>query len=125
LTITGAEPVAVHLAIFPAHKKQDADRVLAILMSDARGRSWRGRVTVHEIAVETHNRSAAYPIHVDFSQDRTGFYDDEVHRAAFPQAAADWAFYLADLHPQRVEPGTERTWIFEPDAAPEKDSSWR
>lgn len=112
--ISTREPVSVHVAIFPARKKHDAEHVLAFAMHDARGRLWRGTLPVHEVAVETHDNSPTHPILVDFSQDKTGFYKDPAHRQIFQQAVDDWAFYLADMHVDPVPAGSEKTWIFDP-----------
>lgn len=115
VTIADRKPVAVYIAIFPARQKQNAERKLAVVMSDARGRGWRGTLVVHEIVVESHDAEPVYPIKVDFSQDTTGFYKDPIHREMFQQAIADWAYYLADLHERPVAAGNEKTWIFDRD----------
>jgi hypothetical protein len=114
LTITG-QPVTAHIAVFPARKKKNADRTLQISMSDEGGHKWSAAIVIHEIAVGSKDHSPNYPILLDFSQDTMGFYRDADHRAAIQQAAADWAFYLADLHEQRVERQNEMTGIWDTD----------
>ncbi|HEY2585927.1 MAG TPA: Ig domain-containing protein [Tepidisphaeraceae bacterium] len=115
VTIVDGKPAAVYIAIFPARKKQNAERKLAVVMSDARGRGWRGMLAVHELAVESHDAEPVYPIKVDYSQDKTSFYKDPAHRDTFQQAIVDWAYYLADLHERPVAAGSEKTWIFDRD----------
>ena len=115
ITYTGGEPPTASIAVFPARKKHNEDSIMAVLFVDARGRKLQLAVTLHIVAVETHDASPAYPILVDFSQDKTGFYRDASHRAAFQQAVDDWAFFLADRKIEPVPARKERTWIFEPE----------
>ena len=114
IQISTREPDSVHIAIFPARKKHNAEHLIGILIRDARGRQWRDSLPVHEVAVQTHDSAPTHPILVDYSQDKTGFYRDPIHRETFEQAVADWQFYLADLHVDPVPAGSEKTWIFEP-----------
>ncbi|HEY8751301.1 MAG TPA: Ig domain-containing protein [Tepidisphaeraceae bacterium] len=113
LTLSGTAPASVHISVFPARKKQNAEKQLAIAMIDARGRKWQSNLPVHEIAVESRDASLTHHIIADFSQDTTGFYKDSTHRAAFEQAVADWSYYLADLHVDPTPAGSEKTWIFD------------
>jgi hypothetical protein len=114
IQIASRDLASVYIAIFPARKKHNAEHGLAIQMRDARGRQWRDTFSVHEIAVETHDAAPTHPILVDFSQDKTGFYRDPIHREIFQQAVADWQFYLADMQVDPTPAGSEKTWIFEP-----------
>ena len=43
-----------------------------------------------------------YPITVDFSRDRSGFYGDKIHQDTFKQAVQDWDYYLADMQTTAV-----------------------
>lgn len=112
LTITD-HPMTAYVAVFPARKKKSADHTLQITMADAGGHNWSAAIVIHEVAVESKDHSPTYPVLLDFSQDKTGFYRDAEHRAAIQQAAADWSFYLADLHTQRVERQDEQTGIWD------------
>jgi hypothetical protein len=114
LELTDQKRAAAYVAIFPARKKHNADHKLAVVMTDARGHGWRGLLVLHELAVESHDAVPVYPTKVDFSQDKTGFYQDPAHREMFQQAIADWAYYLADMHERPVAAGSEKTWIFSP-----------
>jgi hypothetical protein len=114
LVFTSVTPQAVSIAVFPARKKRNEETSLSILLVDGRGRRGQIIVPIHIVAIESHDRSQTFPISVDFSRDRTGFYRDAGHRAVFQQAAQDWVFYLQDVQLQPVAAGTERTWIFEP-----------
>jgi len=107
-------PVVQHIAIFPARKKHAAQHAMAVVITDASGHRWQATLPVLEVPVESPDASKSHPILVDFSQDKTGFYRDPVKRDTFKQAVADWAYYLADEHPDPVPAGDERTWIFDP-----------
>lgn len=115
LHITNAAPVGLSVAIFPARQKKKLDTSLDIQMSDARGRKWQVSAPVHVVFTEAHDDSPTFPINVDFSQDKTGFYGDKTHQDLFKQAVQDWEFYLADMHVASVPAHSERTVIFERD----------
>ena len=115
ITFESGRKLAVSASIFPARHKRAFDTALQIQFVDARGRRWVFNLSVHVTAPHTHNDSPTFPITIDFSQDKTAFFNDESHRATVEQAAHDWAFYLADMHLQGVGAKAEQTWIFEPD----------
>jgi len=115
LKLTGSEPQSASIAIFPARRKHNQETAINIQFIDARRRRGQLVVPIHVMAVEGHDHSPVFPITIDFSQDKTGFYRDPIRRETFEQAVADWAFYLADMHSEPIAAGAERTWIFEPD----------
>lgn len=115
LQIANAAPVSLSVAIFPAHEKKKLDTALDILLRDAGNRQWQMKMPVHVVFTEVHDQSATFPITVDFSQDKTGFYKDKTHQDIFNQAVQDWDFYLADMPVANVAAHTERTVIFERD----------
>ena len=59
-------------------------------------------------------RPLDFEIHVDFSQDRTDFFDSRV-RQTVKQVADDWAYFIGDMDLDQVDAGTERTWIWDVD----------
>jgi len=115
LTLSSPDPQSVFVAAFPARQKHLAQAMLAASFVDARGRRGVIRVPVRIVPIESHDASPTYPITVDFSQDRTGFFNNPVHRSTFEQAVRDWAYYLADMHTDPVAAGAEKTSIFEPE----------
>jgi hypothetical protein len=115
LVFTSAAPQRVFIAVFPAREKRNEETFLTIQLLDGGGRRAQVIVPIHIVTVKSQHDSRTFPIVVDFSQDRTGFYRDPEHRAVFQQAAADWAFYLRDMQLQPVAAGQEKTWIWEPD----------
>lgn len=104
----------VHLAIFPDRDGQDEHHRLKIDFRDARGisKSLSVPIRVHD---QDRDRSRAFAITVDFSQDRTGFFQEEKKRAAVIEAANDWAYFFAGMKLQPVAAGSEKTLIWGPD----------
>jgi len=89
MTLAAPEKQFAWVSIFPAHKKRNFDTALHIELSDARAQHWELTVPIHVVASETDDHSPMFPISVDFSQDKTGFFKDEAHRAVVEQAARD------------------------------------
>lgn len=115
LTFTVGERLAAHVSIFPARQKRNFETALQIQFVDSRDRRWGVALPIHVIAQASQDASPTFPITVDFSQDKTGFFKDPAHRAVVEQAARDWAFFFNDMHLERVPAGKEPTWIFDPD----------
>lgn len=114
LALTNMQPVSVAMGIFPVRLKQDGQAALSLVFVDAGGRRGVINLPVHIVAVAGRDHSRPFPITLDFSEDRTGFFEVAAHREAVQQAAADWAFYLQDMPVRPVAAGAEQTWIFEP-----------
>ena len=130
MTFDGAQPQPMAVAAFPAREKKKFESALNIQMSDARSRRWQVTVPLHITFTDRSSGSTGsrpttgmarnavkpevYPITVDFSQDKTGFFKEETRRKLFDQAVQDWAFYLAPIPLTPVPAGAEKTWIFEP-----------
>lgn len=115
LVFPDATPQSVAIGIFPTRDKRDEETPLDIQFTDGNGRHSDVIVPIHVVVVMSHDGAKPFPVTVDFSQDRTGFYADAEHRAIFQQAVADWAFYLQDMHLHPVPAGEEKTWIWTPD----------
>jgi hypothetical protein len=105
------EKRTVHMAIFPDRDGQDETHRLRIDFSDARGGAESFSLPIH-VTDQDRDRSNAITITVDFSQDRTGFFRDEIKRATVIQAANDWAYFFADMKLQPVAAGAEKTLIW-------------
>lgn len=106
--------VAVHLAIFPDREAKDLDLVIKIEFTDKQKRSQTIALPVHVIDQDK-PAGKQFPLLVDFSQDRTGFFKDDKHRAVIRQAADDWAELLGDMDLDPVPAGREKTHIWNPD----------
>ena len=114
IALDGPGKVSVAVAIFPDRDARDEDHTLRVEFADARGKSWSATIPVHVID-QDRDRPATFPIHVDFSQDRTGFFRDEARRAVVVRAAGDWAEFLEGDGLRPVPSGAEATMIWNPD----------
>jgi hypothetical protein len=108
------ERLPVYLAIFPDRDAQDENHRLRIDFRDARGGAESFSLPVR-VTDQDRDRPNAFSISVDFSQDRTGFFQDDAKRATVIQAANDWAYFFADMKLEPVAAGAEKTLIWGPD----------
>jgi hypothetical protein len=108
------EKAAVHVSIFPDRDGKDEDHTLKIAFTDADGKKQTLSLPVHVLDLDR-DRPPAFRITTDFSQDRTGFFKEQAHRAVLRQAADDWAAIMGEMHLQGVAAGAERTLIWELD----------
>ena len=81
---------------------------------DAKGIKGTGVIDVFVIDQDL-DRSPVFEIHVDFSQDQTGLFDDPAAMTTVQQAAADWAYFFDDMELDEVPAGQEKTWIWRPE----------
>src|SRR5258708_29210804 len=116
LTCSGNEPTRFSMAVFPFRIKRKRDAVLQIQFTDTMSRQWQLNVPIHvtftDHAGDGETRPAAgspvasrpapkpdiYPITVDFSHDKTRFFQDAARRKVVANASAPPAFYFAP-HP--------------------------
>jgi hypothetical protein len=105
------EELPLYLSIFPDRDGEDEHHRLQIEFHDAHGNGRSLNVPVRVID-QDQTRAAEFSITVDFSQDRTGFFQDENRRAVVVQAARDWAYFFADMKLMPVASGTEKTLIW-------------
>jgi hypothetical protein len=121
LQITAANPAPLSVAIFPARAKKRLETTLDIQLTDARGRRTQRKLPVHVIVNPGPANPETYPITVDFSQDKTGFFKNAAHRAVLEQAAQDWAFYFARIPLPTVAAHAEKTFIWKPNGFVQSD----
>jgi hypothetical protein len=107
------EPV-IFVSIFPDRDGRDEDYTLGVEFTDADGRRQSLTLPVH-VLDQDRERPASFPIAVDFSQDRTGFFADEARRAVVIQAADDWANFFDGEGLDPTPAGAETTLIWDPD----------
>jgi hypothetical protein len=115
----GREKAPVLVSIFPKREGGDEDHALRVEFRDARGRGQTLTLRCH-VVVRDKKAPGGFPVTVDFSQDRTGFFADEGRRRVVVQAARDWmeCFEPPPLDP--VPAGREKTFIWEPDGFRER-----
>jgi hypothetical protein len=113
------EKVPVYLSIFPDRGTAEKavphqDLVVELAFTDAKGQKESLSLPVYVIN-QKRDRPATFRISVDFSQDKTGFFQDERKRAVVVQVANDWAYYVDDMQLGPVAAGAEKTFIWNPD----------
>jgi Putative Ig domain len=109
---TAAMPVLV--SIFPDRDGLDEDHVLEIKFTEAGGAQSTQQLKAHVIDQDK-APSANFHVEVDFSKDKTGFFDDSAKRAIVRQAAEDWGFFFTEMNLSLVAANTEETFIWNPD----------
>lgn len=100
--------VPVRVSIFPDRDGTDEDYTLTLRLNSAPvSNSFPIHVLDQDIA-----RPAEFAVTVDFSHDRSGFFDDPRPRAIVEQAAADWAYFISDMQLETVPAGSEATFVW-------------
>lgn len=113
------QKIPVHLSIFPDRDGQDEEHRLDIAFTDAAGKKEKLTIPIRVID-QDRDRPEEFAITVYFSQDRTGFFQDEERRAVVLQAARDWAYFFTDTNLAPVPAGAETTLIWGPDGFKKK-----
>ena len=101
-------------SIFPDWEGADRDVILQLDFEDALGRKQVLMLPCHVIDQDKKDQKG-YPVTIDFSQDRTGFFRDEKKRQVVARAAEDWAYFFEPASLDPVPGGQEKTFIWEPD----------
>jgi hypothetical protein len=109
------EKLPVLVSLFPDRDVADRDLVLQLTFLDARDRRQVLKLPCHVIDQDKKD-ARAFPITVDFSRDRTGFFQDEKRRQVVRQAAQDWAYFFEPVSLDSVPVGKEKTFIHDPDS---------
>lgn len=108
------EAISVCVSIFPDPDGDDEAHQLEIEFTDASERRER-LVLPLRVIDQDRERAEDFHVAVDFTQDQTGFFNDEAARATIVQAARDWMYFLADMRLRPVAAGSEKTMIWGPD----------
>lgn len=108
------ESTYIGLSVFPDRDCLNEKYLINILSIDAGER--RHSLTVPVLVIDQDkNRRPDFAITVDFSQDKTGFFLDDVKRAIVSEAADDWAYYFLGAGLDTTPAGAEVTPIWNPD----------
>ena len=100
------------ISIFPDRDTADESHSLTIRYRDSRGATRSQTIDVHVIDQDA-DRTFDFSVTTDFSQDRTGLFDDSNARESFEMAAKDWAYYIDDMNLDEVPAGQEVSWIWD------------
>ncbi len=119
LTFNTREKQPVFVSIFPDREAKNLDFTLQLNFKDAAGKKRTLKIPCHVIDQDKlpgdDATTSTFPIDVDFSRDRTGFFDDEKKRRVVQQAVHDWAYFLAPVARDPVRLGAEKTFVWDPD----------
>jgi hypothetical protein len=117
------------MSIFPDRDGLDEQHEL-IVQIFSRGREVRRaripvRVVDRDVSVELASDAVSasdliaprphYPVHVDFTEDRSGLFSDPMARQVVRQAAEDWAFFISPFPHDLVPPESERLQVWNVD----------
>ena len=98
ITFNTREKQPVFVSIFPDRDAKNLDFALQLKFEDAAGTKRTIKIPCHVIDQDKppgdDRATSTFPIDVDFSQDRTRFFDDEKKRRVVQQAVHDWAYFL-------------------------------
>jgi hypothetical protein len=108
------EKMAVYVTIFPDRDGENEKHQITIDFSDSGGYSEQIVLPV-EVIDQDRERAEEFHITVDFSQDRTRFFEDEEKRATVIQAANDWSYFFSDMKLQTFPAGKYRKPIWGPE----------
>lgn len=112
-----------YLSIWPDRNGVSEQRALRLLIRDAKGMTEEMFVDVL-IEDQDKERPPLFDIAVDFSKDRSGFFDDSRAREAIELAAKDWAYFLGDGQWDSVAKHSEPTWLWDPDHLVSSDDGY-
>lgn len=104
----------VLLSIFPDRDTFPEEYALEIAWKGPGGAAASQTVPIAVIDQDL-DRAPVFDIPVEFSEDRTGFFDEPTHREIVLQAGRDWAYFIDDMKLDQTRAGTETTWIWNKD----------
>lgn len=107
--LKGDETTAtVYVSLFPDHDGRNEENSLFVDVTDTNGGKLPTvQIPVHIVDQETSHRPS-FPIHLDFTQDRSGYFKNPRVRSICEQAAADWAYFIDDMQLDPVKAGDEK-----------------
>jgi uncharacterized protein (TIGR03437 family) len=106
--------VSVYLGNAPDRDSADGFFQLKILFTAADKQTSTLTLPIHEID-QDQQTAAPYKITVDFSQDKTSFFDSPTNRTPIQQELADWSYFFDDMNLDAVPAGRENTFIWNSD----------
>ena len=105
---------AFFISIFPDRDTLNETHQLTVRAVDANSVERTGTIDVDVIDQDL-DRPPEFKIHVDFSQDKTGLFDDQAARETIQQVADDWSYFFEDMDLDEVPAAQEMTWIWSPE----------
>lgn len=103
--------VPIRLSIFPDRDSLDEDYTLTLVFTGANSVRQTNTVPLHVLDQDL-QRTNDFAVTVNFERDATGFFANATRRALAQQAADDWSYFFAGMNLDRVNIGTESTYIW-------------
>jgi hypothetical protein len=104
----------VLVSIFSSRDEKNEEHTLAIDFEDARGNKRSLQLPCR--VIDQHRKiDKCFPVTVDFSHDRSGFFKDEDKRKVLIRAAEDWMYFFEPVALDPVPAGKEKTFIWNTD----------
>lgn len=108
------KPIEFYMSIFGDRDSEDETHELSIEITDANEHVRTLKVPIN--VFDQDGRSTPnFKVEIDFSQDRTGLFDDQLARNIVRQAASDWVYFFDGSQQDKVETGQWKSWIWEAD----------
>lgn len=108
--------VEFYVSIFPDRDNKDESHELIVqLFGPDRLEQTRIRMPVRVIDQDAAVWTPRYPIHLNYSQDKTGFFKDRAVQRVLRQAADDWAYFIDEPRTDVVPAGEETSRIWNAD----------
>jgi hypothetical protein len=108
-------PATIWVSIFPDRDGKDEDFRILIAATDRANKSLcTVEVPVHVIDQDRPHASK-FKFHLEYGEDRTGFFKPAKVQSILRQAADDWSFFIDDMSLDSVKAGDEKTDVWNPD----------
>lgn len=108
------QPVGFLISILPDRDGKSEQHTLKLTFTDPNEHTFESTVPI-EVIDQDRERPLDFRITFDYSQDKTGNFNDPVRRALVQQAADDWTYFFADQEFDQVKAGDEKSWVWEVD----------
>ena len=102
-----------YMSIFPDRDTHNENHALTIRYLDRQGNVRSQKIDVYVIDQDV-DRPLDFKIISNFSQDKTGMFDDPAARETVYRAADDFAYFIADMNLDEVPAGSEQIHIWNP-----------
>ncbi len=108
-------PREFYVAMFPDRDGKDESHSLLVQVFADGKEVARRTMPIRVVDQDKPGVNGSYPIHLDFSEDRTHFTSHKQVVSVLREAAGDWAYFMLDVGQDTVPVGTESTPVWDPD----------
>lgn len=112
LSFTNQTAKTFYLSIFPDRDSVDEHYRLKVDFSDSAGTQSIIFVDIHVVDQDV-GTAPAFEVHLDFSEDQSGFFIGSQERSIMHDAVNDWAYFIDDMQLDPVPAVSERTHIWD------------